>query len=164
MVSNTSQCLTLQNSYTFQNTKKQIFLKAIFSSFKRKCFICFIESPLKMKCFLFYFYFIFISSSFSSQNIKIFVLTLWPRKKKKKKRNLDQKNKVNFETFNVTTWLTNNNNRHMSNISRSKDNQTMKFSHLIEYHKRNIFSQILMLKMSQAEKTSFCFLKKLHVR
>ena len=34
----------------------------------------------------------------------------------------------------VTAWLTNN-----CNILRSKDNKAMKFGHLIEYNKRNIF-------------------------
>ena len=31
----------------------------------------------------------------------------------------------------------------LSNISQSKDNQTMKFDQLIEYNKRNIFLQKL---------------------
>ena len=39
--------------------------------------------------------------------------------------------KVNFKIYDVT-------NRTMSNISRSKDNQTMKFGQLIE-NMRNIF-------------------------
>ena len=39
----------------------------------------------------------------------------------------------------VTAWLTNNCNTHISNISGSKGNQTMKFNKLIEYNMRNIF-------------------------
>ena len=42
--------------------------------------------------------------------------------------------------YDVTTWLTNDYNTHLPNISRSKGNQTMKFGQLIEYN-RNIFLQ-----------------------
>ena len=45
----------------------------------------------------------------------------------------------------------------LANISPSKGNQTMKFGHLIEYNKRNIFLQ------KSGSKTSFrplfCFVK-----
>ena len=44
--------------------------------------------------------------------------------------------KVDFKIYNVTTWLTNNCNTH---ISRSKDNQAMIFGQLIERNMRNIF-------------------------
>ena len=45
------------------------------------------------------------------------------------------------------------------NISRSKDNQTMKFGKLIEDKVRNSFIQKLLQKMKQGDKfqTSFCF-------
>ena len=48
----------------------------------------------------------------------------------------DQKEKVNFEIFDVTTSLTNN-----CNISRSKDNQTIKFGQSMEYKQKDIFLQ-----------------------
>ena len=40
----------------------------------------------------------------------------------------------------VTTWLTNNSNTH---VSQSKGNQTVKFGQLIEHNTRNIFIQKL---------------------
>ena len=39
----------------------------------------------------------------------------------------------------ASTWLTNNCNTHITNISRSKGNQAMKFSQLRDYNMRNIF-------------------------
>ena len=39
----------------------------------------------------------------------------------------------------MTAWLTNNCNTHIANISRSKDNQAMKFGQLKEYKMRYIF-------------------------
>ena len=39
--------------------------------------------------------------------------------------------KVNFEISNVTDWTTNNCNIHIAHISRSSDNQAMKFNQLI---------------------------------
>ena len=45
--------------------------------------------------------------------------------------------KVNFKIYDVTNCITNNYNAHI--ISRSKDNQTIKFDHLIEYNIKNIF-------------------------
>ena len=41
----------------------------------------------------------------------------------------------------------------LSNISRSKDNQTMKFGQLIEYNERNVFLQKLCRKCGK--ETSF---------
>ena len=41
--------------------------------------------------------------------------------------------------YGVTTWLTNNCNTRIANISRSKGNQTIIFVQLIEFNKRNIF-------------------------
>ena len=58
-----------------------------------------------------------------------------------KKKRLDWKDKINFKTYDVTTWSTNNYNTQSTNISRSKGNQTMKFGQVIEYNKRNIFLQ-----------------------
>ena len=36
-------------------------------------------------------------------------------------------------------------------IARSKNNQTMKFNHLIEYHRKNIFFQKLCRKKGQID-------------
>ena len=49
--------------------------------------------------------------------------------------------KVNFKVYDVKTWLKNNYNTMLPKISRSKDNQTMKYVQLIENNKRNIFLQ-----------------------
>ena len=38
-------------------------------------------------------------------------------------------------------WVTDNSNHILSNISRSKGNQKLKFSQLIEYKMRNIFAE-----------------------
>ena len=45
---------------------------------------------------------------------------------------------VNFKIYDVTIWLTNNWNNILTNISRSKGNQAMKFVQLIEYNMGNI--------------------------
>ena len=42
--------------------------------------------------------------------------------------------KVNFKIYVVTDWKTNNCNTYISNISKSKDNQAMKFGRLREYN------------------------------
>ena len=52
---------------------------------------------------------------------------------------LDKKVKVNLKIYDVSTWMASNRNTHIGNILRNKDSQTMKFGHLIEYNKRNIF-------------------------
>ena len=46
-----------------------------------------------------------------------------------------------FKTHEVTTWLTTFTIHILLNISRSKDNQTMKLGQFIEYNKGNIFLQ-----------------------
>ena len=45
---------------------------------------------------------------------------------------LDKKATVNFKIYDVTDWETNNSNTHIPNISRSKGNQAIKFSQLLE--------------------------------
>ena len=80
-------------------------------------------------CFLFH-----LKSSFCSQDIWIFVVTFWSRSK-----TAWLEDKVNFNIYNVTAWLT---NTILPNISRSKGNQTMKFGQLIYYDMRNIFLKI----------------------
>ena len=51
---------------------------------------------------------------------------------------VDYKYKINFKVYDVTTWETVG-IPILSNIPRSKDNQSMKFVRLIEYNMRNIF-------------------------
>ena len=53
---------------------------------------------------------------------------------------LDEKDQVNCEIYDVTTWLTINCNT-IPNISRSKGNLTMKCCQLIEYNMRNVFAE-----------------------
>ena len=83
------------------------------------------ERPLKYdeKCFLFH-----LNSSSCSQNIQIFCLEFWSRWKRYN---------FNFKICDVTTWLENKIHI-LTNISRSKSNQTMKFGQLIEYNMKNI--------------------------
>ena len=54
----------------------------------------------------------------------------------------------------------------LSNISQSKGNQTMKFGHLIEHNKMNIFLQKLYENESVrlVPDLFFIFLKKLYIR
>ena len=52
---------------------------------------------------------------------------------------VDNKDQVNSKFYDVTPWLTNNYTYTWPNISKSKDNQAMKFSQLIECNVRNIF-------------------------
>ena len=49
-------------------------------------------------------------------------------------KRLDKKEKTNFKFYDVKAVI-----HILSNISRSKGNQIMKFSHLKEYNMRNIF-------------------------
>ena len=58
----------------------------------------------------------------------------------KRKEQLDQKHKVNFKIYGVTTWLTTTIHI-LPNISQSKGSQTMKFGQLIEYKKVIVFLQ-----------------------
>ena len=55
------------------------------------------------------------------------------------KSGLIRKDRVIFKIYYVTTWLTNNCNTRIARFSKIKDNQTMKFGHLIEYNMRKIF-------------------------
>ena len=71
------------------------------------------------KCFLFY-----LKSLFHSEDILIFVLTFWSWL---------------FDFFMTSQPGEKQLQYTLRNISRSKSNQTMKFSQLIEYNMRNIF-------------------------
>ena len=68
--------------------------------------------------------------------IKIFQFLSWIVGHVEKATWLDN---VYFKIYDVTTWLTNYYNTHIGQYPRSKSNQTMKFSQLIEYEKINIF-------------------------
>ena len=46
----------------------------------------------------------------------------------------------------MTIWLTNNCNTHIDQYSKSKDNEAMKFGHLIGHNTRNIFLEKLYTK------------------
>ena len=75
---------------------------------------------------------------------------------------LDQKDKVIFKIYDITTSLKTIKIHILSSISRNKSNQTMKFGQLIEYFKRNIFLQKSCRKWGR--ETSLCFLRKLYMR
>ena len=81
-------------------------LKVGLSPSRKICFICFNESFLKMMKNTFY----FISKAlFVLKDLSFYLEFLVIQKKL-----LDQKDKVNFEIYNVTTWLTNNYNTHIA--------------------------------------------------
>ena len=54
-------------------------------------------------------------------------------------KRLDKQAKVNLKIYVVTDWTANITITILSNISRSKDNQTIKLGKLIEYNLRNLF-------------------------
>ena len=94
---------------------------------KKILFICFNESPLKMikKCVLFH-----LKSSFRSQDILTFVFTFWSYR--------------GNGLFTIHL---------LPNISRSKDNEILKFGQEIEYNNRNIFLRKSCRKLGR--ETSF---------
>ena len=118
---------------------------------KKNLFICFNDNPSKMMKNVFY----FILKALFILKILNFCLDILGMQKKR----LDQKDKVNFEIYDVAAWLTKNYNTHMLNISRIKDNQMMKFGQLIKHPKRNIF-----LKNHAEDEAGKLFLRKLYVR
>ena len=89
----------------------------------------------------------------SSKDIEIFALTLGHLEKW-----LDQKDKVNFKIYDVTTWEINNCHTPIINISQSKSNQKMKFGQITEYKMRNIFLEKSYTKYS-GETIPISFLK-----
>ena len=54
-------------------------------------------------------------------------------------KQLDKKTVVHFKIYDATDWAANNYYTHIAQISRSKNNHTMRFAQLIEYKMRNIF-------------------------
>ena len=85
-------------------------------------FVCFDESPLKMMKNAFYF---ILKSLFV---LEIFKFLSWLLGHVEKTTWLERSGYLKYIHI-------------LPNISRSKDNQTMQFGQLIEYHKRNIFFQ-----------------------
>ena len=57
----------------------------------------------------------------------------------------------------VTAWLTNNYNTQITNISRIKGNQAMKFGHLIEHNKRNILLKKSCRKLGRETNPTLLF-------
>ena len=86
------------------------------------------ESPLKMMKNVFYFTLkaLFVLKIFYVLSCLFGHVGNW----------FDQKDKVNFKFYDVTTWEINSCNSH---ISRSKRSETMNFDQLTEYNMRNIF-------------------------
>ena len=68
--------------------------------------------------------------------------------------------KLHSKTYDVTEWTTNNYNTHITNISRSKDSQTITFDQLIEYNVRNIFLQKSGRKWGRETSSRTLFVKK----
>ena len=81
---------------------QMIVLKVGLSFSKKTILICFNDSPSKMMKNAFYF---MLKALFV---LKIFKF-LWHVEKR-----LDQKDKVHFETYDVTAWLTENHNTHIA--------------------------------------------------
>ena len=89
------------------------------------------ESPSKMMKNAFYF------TIKAHSVLKMFKFLFWLFGLVEKR--LDLKDKVNFKIYGIRALLTNTCIQTFPNISRSKDNQTMKFGQLLEYNIRNIF-------------------------
>ena len=94
-------------------------------------FACFDESPLKMMKNAFYF---ILKSLFV---LEIFKFLSWLLGHVEKTTWLERSGYLKYIHI-------------LPNISRSKDNQTMQFGQLIEYHKRNIFFQTPCRKWGRA--------------
>ena len=126
-------------------------LKVRPSSIKKVGFICINESPLKKMSYFPYkssFYKIF---KFSSWLFRLCQKTTWYKT-----------TKVNFKICDDTSWKQIITVHMLSNISRSKCNQTMKFGRLIECDVSNIFLGKPCRKWvrENSSRTLFCFLKK----
>ena len=80
-----------------------------------------IFAPMKDECFLFY-----LKSSYLHFRPNFIVYV---------GKRFDKKAKESFKIDDVTS-------SNIANISKSKDNQTIKFSQLVEYNMRHIFLQI----------------------
>ena len=98
------------------------------------------KSPLKMKKKAFNF------TSKALFVLKMFKFLSWLFSHVAKR--LHQKDKVNFEIYDVTAWLSNNCKTYIAQYLRRKGNQTMKFARLIEYNMTNIFLEKSYTKCS----------------
>ena len=110
--------------------------KKALSNDMAQTFICFNENSLKMiKNVLFH-----LKSSFRSQDISSFVLTFWSFRKSGLNRNARLISKfLTSQSGQQTSQPGQQTKNRLSNISRSKGNQAMKFEQVIEDNKRNIF-------------------------
>ena len=63
------------------------------------------------------------------------------------RKRLDKKAQVNFKNYDVIDWEKINTTHSLPNISRSKGNETMKFSQLIENNMKNSFLEKAIHKM-----------------
>ena len=97
-----------------------------------------------------------LKSSFRSQDISVFVMTFWSWRKNGLIRRIRLTSKFLTSQPGEQTITT-----HMlPNISRSKDNETMKLGQLIEYNKWRKFCQKLCRKWGKLVPDLFLFLKK----
>ena len=69
--------------------------------------------------------------------LEIFIFLSWIFCYEEKR--LDKKAMVNFKVYDVAELITNNYNKLLPNIFRSKSNKSMKLGQLIKYSLRNIF-------------------------
>ena len=88
------------------------------------------------KCFLCHLSYFWSQVTLVIFGLKIFKFLSWLFSHVEKW--LDYKDKFNFKIYDIATWLTNTCNTLLTNISKSKDNQKMKFDQSIEYN-INIF-------------------------
>ena len=115
-------------------TGMENFAKVVYREFFQKCnlrqFLA-TEPPSKMMRNPFYFtlkaFFVLKMFKFLSQFFS------------QVEKQLDQKDKVNFKIFDVTTQETNNSINMLPNISRSNIKQTVKYGRLIEYNMTKTF-------------------------
>ena len=126
-------------------------LEVELSPSKKICFICFDE-----KCFLFH-----LKSPFSFSRYLIFCLDFFFIQKK----GLDQKDKFNFEFYDVITWLTNNYSTHIVQYLTKLSQPSNEIWLDNRLKQQKYFSSKIVHKMRQRGQfqTSFCFLKKLYM-
>ena len=107
--------------------------------------------------FLFY-----VKSSFRSQDIEIFVKTFWLCRKNGLVKKITLPSKFMTSQLSLQAIVI----HVLANITHSKDNQTMKFGHLIEPNKINIFRQKLCRKLDRetSSRPLFIFMKKLNIK
>ena len=117
---------------------------------KKICFISINKNPLKMMKNAFYFVLKapFVFKVFFSRYFK-FLSWLFGYVEK----TAQSQRQGYFKIYDVTTWLTNNYDAILSNISRSKGNFTTKFGQLRELNNKNIFLHKSCQKCGR--KTSF---------